>query len=944
MGKGPRIAFAAVMCVLALLTVAFLTESREVIESTPSAYTGQTVPLPLAAGSEACLDEIVFSTRSGIARFGATATGGNPAPELQVTARGYTDTEFRNDYRSVARVPGGWQGTRELDVPLKPPSKDSFGYFCVKNAGAVPIELVGSLDGRAYSRPTVRIDGNPTEIELQFRLLQTGRHSLLSRIGQTTSHAATLNPFGPWWWWVLALALVTVAPAGIYRAIRTTLDSDAALGLDREVARNPFPPPAVRRAYDRTAGRAPGWALLAVGAAFAVLWFTYWSLDTHVFQNDEDQYVYLSRWLQTDFPASLFDFAAYGRGLQRLEVWLLAIPAWLFDSPWSLRGGRFLNVLAFVSTAIPVYKLGRGLRLSSRWAALPAFVSVVVPWAVVTTGFLTENVAYPACMWAAWAIWRTAVRGSVRRDLLALVLLVVAGAARSGLLLLVPVLPLVVAGTSLRCGTGSLVARVREHWLLWGAVAFGVLVLVADGLGLPGADGIGQRLAGGYQTVLGFDVGAFLEKMGRYISKVVIGTGFFPAVIALPWVVEQLRRSRERETFGFALLVVVVAVALLYSLNAAGPDERYVLYLAPFVLLPATLAIARDELSPLGIGIASVLLGLLLWRVPWSPDQGPFGFFVSPVEMFYTRTLGQRLDRNVPGGLDAALGLVALTLTAAGVLLAVVLARHRTRFVTRRRAIVLVAAVALLVPLQAQYAFSKYVNGAGSKSAPNDRARAFADTHVPSGATVGEFAEGVGQLPSFFTIWQEVQFYNQRIDRVYALGENVNPVPPGDTLVGGVSFDATTGRVRSSQPLPDYLAIPTQVGEARVRGPVIASLSYLPVALIKVDKPATLDWSADGFDAVGNVAPDAEGKTRFYGTGRKPGTYCGSYALLAPPDKAMAWRIDVDGSPPRSGSIEPGKLSTIDVELPDLVSKGHVDARITGDGVRVAGISVSQGC
>jgi hypothetical protein len=160
--------------------------------------------------------------------------------------------------------------------------------------------------------------------------------------------------------------------------------------------------------------------------------------------------------------------------------------------------------------------------------------------------------------------------------------------------------------------------------------------------------------------------------------------------------------------------------------------------------------------------------------------------------------------------------------------------------------------------------------------------------------------------------------------------------------VAGVGFDAATGRVTSPKPLPDYLVIPTQVGKVRVRGPMVASLSYIPVGLIRVAKPATLDWSADGFDAVGNVGPGAVGKTRFYGTGREPGNYCASYTLLAPPEKAMGWEIDVDGAK-RSGSIAANTLSTVQVALPDLVAKGHVDTTIGGDGVRVAGLSVS-GC
>ena len=189
--------------------------------------------------------------------------------------------------------------------------------------------------------------------------MERGRHSLLSRARRDRRRTrSTLKPFGAWWFWVLALALVTrrrrSAVLAARCAPRSTTTPRSACAAAR--ARRGRPPRAARAA--RRASRA-GRSLAAVGALVAAAGSRYWSLDTHVFQNDEDQYVYLSRWLQTDFPASLFDFAAYGRGLQRLEVWLLAIPSALFDSPWSLRGGRVLNTIAFVSTAIPVYLLGR---------------------------------------------------------------------------------------------------------------------------------------------------------------------------------------------------------------------------------------------------------------------------------------------------------------------------------------------------------------------------------------------------------------------------------------------------------------------------------------------------------------------------------------------------------------------------------------------------------
>src|SRR6185369_14934522 len=114
-----------------------------------SAYTGLYQALPLKPGSEACADETVFDPDSQIARFGASAVQGKPAPPLEISARGYTEGEFRNGYRSTFRLAGGWQGTRALNIPLTPPRAPVFGFLCVRNLGDVPVELAGSLDGRA---------------------------------------------------------------------------------------------------------------------------------------------------------------------------------------------------------------------------------------------------------------------------------------------------------------------------------------------------------------------------------------------------------------------------------------------------------------------------------------------------------------------------------------------------------------------------------------------------------------------------------------------------------------------------------------------------------------------------------------------------------------------------------------------------------------------------
>jgi hypothetical protein len=941
MGRWPLVVFVAVLAVAALVALRFLTEPREAISSTPSAYTGLQRPLTLPANGVVCADEVVYDTNSGIVRFGATAAAGTRAPALQVVAQGYTDGDYRSGYRSAVRVPGGWTGTRELDVPLRPPHTPVFGTLCVHNLEARAIDLVGSEDGRAYSRPSVTVNGQPTALELEFRLLEPGRHSMLSRVGRITTQAATLKPFGAWWWWVLSLALLVLAPVGVGLTIRSAFAADGARFAADRLPAGSWPD--MTRVRARLAAL-PGWALVGAAVVLAVAWFCYWGFNTHVFQNDEDQYVYLSRWLQLDFPRSLFEFTAYGRGLQRLEVWLLAIPSALFDSPWSLQGGRLLNSIAFASTAIPVYKIARRLAVRPAWAALAAALSIATPWVVVTTGFLTENVAYPAFAWAVWAIFRTASAPRWWRDVLALVLLVVAGAARSGLLILVPVLPLVVAATGLRCGPRPVGRRVlallRDHLVLWAAVAAGVAVVIAGALGVEPATGLVRRLAGGYDTTTGFEVGRMLAKIGGYLSKVVVGTGFFSAAVGLPWLAVQLVRSRDPARFAFAALVLVGSLAMFYSLNTAGPDERYVLYLAPFTLVPAAAALSHREVSPGGLALASALLALLLLRVPWTATGIGFVHFVSPVETIYTHA-ALKLTGYLPGDWLDMTRLIALAFGAAGVACAAVM-RWRPARLTGATGAVLVAAVALSVPAQAQYTLSKFVNGVGAKAGPSVRERAFADTLVPDGATVGVFEEGVGQEPSFFGNWQEVQFYNQRLDTVYTLGPNVNVWPPGDMLVENVGYDERTGRVTSPLPLPDYFVMPTQVGKVRIRGEVISAPSYIPVQLVRLDRPVTLAWSASGFGPTGELTEPDGGRVRFYGTGLPAGDYCASYVLIAPPEKPAGYRFTRDRDRIAAGQVAAAQAQTVQVPLSGLAERDNLDVRVSGAGLRVAGITVDR--
>src|ERR1700755_1517287 len=131
MRRNQLLAFVAVLVIAAIPTVRFLTKDRDVIASTPSAYTGQTVPLPVEPKMLMCVDEIVYDQDSAIARFGATARPGKPAPTLEVNAAG---NHASDGYRVQTTVPGGWQGgPRTLDVPLTPAPRSLYGTLCVRN-------------------------------------------------------------------------------------------------------------------------------------------------------------------------------------------------------------------------------------------------------------------------------------------------------------------------------------------------------------------------------------------------------------------------------------------------------------------------------------------------------------------------------------------------------------------------------------------------------------------------------------------------------------------------------------------------------------------------------------------------------------------------------------------------------------------------------------------
>jgi hypothetical protein len=169
-------------------------------------------------------------------------------------------------------------------------------------------------------------------------------------------------------------------------------------------------------------------------------------------------------------------------------------------------------------------------------------------------------------------------------------------------------------------------------------------------------------------------------------------------------------------------------------------------------------------------------------------------------------------------------------------------------------------------------------------------------------------------------------------------------VPPGDALVADVVYDERTGRIRSPEPLPDHLAIPTHVGAVRVRGEVLQAPSYVAVALIRVAQPATLAWRISGTAPYGLLEAGRPGVIRFYGAGLSPGAHCAALNLTAAADRAASWRIARGTRTLARGRLAPGATRTVAVPLPRLVERGFLDVAVRGTALQVSAISVDGGC
>jgi hypothetical protein len=942
--------FAGVALLVALLLfrgVPYLTQKREVIASTPTPNAITAVsPIGLKPRSQICTNQVSFGPDSQVARFVTADPIQAKGPPLEITASA-------PGYRARAQVPGGYPGSGPVEVRLAPPKRSLIGEFCIRNAGRAQVVLAGTQEGRTVGRSVATVDGVLSSAQLSLTLRHGRNASVLARLGSLFDHDAALNPMTPALVALLGLAVLILVPLGAFWALAMSFAAAdaAAIGADVAPPPVPFARPA-RRLRERAAPvatrvaaiPAPVW--LGVILFIAALWFYVWAMRTHAFQNDEARSVYLARWVDTGLPGSLWNFSIVDTGIQRLNIFILAPIVGLLGGPGWVRTAHAVNAVLFVSAAVPVYLTVRGLRMAARWAVLAAVLTVFMPWAVLTTSFLTEPVAYPAFAWAIWAIWRAVVRPGWRTDLLAIALAVVAASSRVNLLGLTAVLVLAVVAQELRYADGReprarLHHLLRSHVVLVAAVAIVVLTLVLSATGALDLN----KLAGFYSFQNRLNVPAHLltSKLDVYTTRFIAGFAFVPFVFGLAWAAQTLFRPQDPERFGFVVVGALAIASIIYSSAGAGFDERYIIYYAPLFAVAFVVALGGREVKPVLVGAAGLLGALLLLSQGWQTQpQGGYSWFAAPAETIYANVFLKRLAGDLPSAdhVKEVAFVVTLFVVAACVM---AVSKHRA---SRMFAGMLVAAVVALQFFQTQDAISNYVNGAGSRAAASVTQRSWVDQAIYGKSHAAILAVGAGNSLVFDPIWAEVQFWNDSVNSVVTVGGRVIQVPPSDTYYEA-SLDTTKGELVGATFAP-YLVVPRGFVGVGFDSNAVKQAPYLALDLVKL-RSRRLLWTADGAQPDGFMDPGKPVHIRVY-------RHAGSVPQCAHADVAspyIASRVTLaDGGVKHSEPVAATKA--VRVELPlrwsgrrylDLTLSAAGKARLP-DGrvqtVQISGVGVER--
>ncbi len=336
---------------------------------------------------------------------------------------------------------------------------------------------------------------------------------------------------------------------------------------------------------------------------------------------------------------------------------VLVAPAFRFGGvPDDLWATHFLNAWIMSSACIPAFFLARRVT-DWRWAPwVVAVLTVAMPWIFYSALVFTEVAAYPAFVWAIYAMQASTAAPSRRADLLALVAIGFAFFGRTQLAIMLFLLPAAIVAVELgrvRGVRSALRASLASHPLLvW---AYGLLVAIGAVLALtgrlPGVLGVYGATIGGTGASVGERIvpsgfgGSFVEHLAVFS----LGLGILPFVVGVAWLLANLvRPAGSRELHAFACLGALTVVAIFLEVTIFDlrfgerfVHDRYLFYLVPVIVLGFVCAVT-DPWPPrwsLALPTSLVAVGFAVGELPrftWEDypqlnSDGPIYALVRPI-------------------------------------------------------------------------------------------------------------------------------------------------------------------------------------------------------------------------------------------------------------------------------------------------------------------------
>ena len=623
------------------------------------------------------------------------------------------------------------------------------------------------------------------------------------------------------------------------------------------------------------------WPLVAAAILTAAGFAGYYALraTSWAVMTDELQIVRLAESIAGQLsPVPVIHGAYYG-ALSQLYPLLLAPFFGTLSAPAAETAAHALNAVLLPSAAWPAFLLARSVAGSPAAGLAAAALTAFTPWLVLTSTLLTENVAYPAFVWAMFLCHRSLVQPSRRNDALALAGLALAFFARTQLIVVAIAFPLVVV---LHAGPRRVV---RTHPVL--AAAYALALAVAAALFLRGSLG---AVVGNYAVPFSGDLvpDGLWSSAASHLVHVVVGSGVVPFVLGAAWVVLNLFRAERAEARAYAVFCAVVAPLLTFEVASfdlrftpeAFNQDRYLFYLVPLFAVAGVAALMTTRrLERLAAG-AAVSFALLAWFVLQfgAYDDQTIIFWAAPAAASHTA---------VPN--DAVLLLVAAFL----VVLALALRWRASRYALP----VITTVLAALGAAQALYVFERYADPVMTRAQRVPLPRNWIDRAVPDGRSVAL----VPAPHDAEAYWWEAELWNRQANRVIRVngGPTFSPFPTED-----VSLDFERGLLRGAQSA-SYLVL--SGGERRFG--LLAFRTLLDVGslrLVHVPRPYRLDWATRGVTPDGWTMAGRLATLRFYGQGN-PGRRRVDVVLAASRRSALPLDFTLrSGGREQRGSVDPG--------------------------------------